>query len=122
MKALLTFDPFRLPEQLAYVSDRTSILLQIGDSAWVDINDTQATRFSEQGILVTPYSAELSQDTDQIHVPAASFDPLATEPQPPDDLAAAAPSGAATAYYIVQFIGPPQVEWLSLLAEMERLA
>ncbi len=121
MKALLTFDPFRLPEQLAYVTDRASILLQIGESAWVDINQTVADRFSEQGILVTLYSADLTQDVDQVHVPAAFFDPLAGEPQPPADLAASAPSGSDTAYFIVQFVGPPQVEWISTLAELECL-
>jgi len=119
MKALLTFDPFRSPEQLAYVLERTAILLQTGSSAWVDIDEAQAERFSGQGILVSMYSAEISEDTDLIRLPAASFDPLAAEPQPPPGLTAQAPAGADTAYYIVQFIGPPQIEWLVALAELE---
>ena len=110
MKALLTFDPYRAPEQLAYVLERTTILLQTGSSAWVDINQSQAERFAEQGILVSTYSAEVSEDTDLIRLPAASFDPLSAEPQPPANLTAQAPAGTDTAYHIVQFIGPPQIE------------
>lgn len=119
MKALLTFDPFRAPEQIAYVLDRTTFLLQAGSSAWVDIDADQAERFSDQGILVSFYNAEVSQDTDLLRLPAASFDPLAAEPQPPPGLTAQPPGGASTAYYIVQFIGPTQLEWLTTLAEQE---
>jgi hypothetical protein len=111
-KALLTFDPFRLAEQMQVVTDRTAILQQMGNHAWVAITESQASRFAEQGILVQFFG-----EADLISVPAALFDPLAAEPQVPDSLAAAPPTGNDSAYFIVQFSGPPEAEWLSQIEE-----
>src|SRR5690606_29876066 len=106
-KATLRFDPYRRPEQVAYVAARTTILHESGDQAWVSITEAQATRFAEQGIVV-----QFFDDADWIETPAAYFDPLLAAPQPPPDLAATPPSGEAAAYYIVQFHAQPATPWL----------
>jgi hypothetical protein len=112
-KAVLRFDPERRDAQVAYVTERTSLLHETGDQVWVSITDAQAQRFAEQGIWV-----QFHEEADFIDVPAAYFDPLATEsgqgpPEPPADLAATAPSGDETAYYLVQFDAQPDPAWIA---------
>ena len=49
------------------------------------------------------------------------FDPLDREPQPAANLTEVAPTGDATAYYLVQFIAPPDASWLNTIAETSAL-
>jgi subtilisin family serine protease len=115
-KAVLIFHPNHRPEQLDFVTARTAILHEIGNQAWVAITDAQATLFAGQGILV-----QVFPEADLIQTPAALFDPLDREPQPPADLTAVAPTGDATAYYLVQFVAPPDASWLNAIAENSAL-
>src|SRR5438067_5784303 len=112
MKAVLRFDPERRDAQVAYVTARTTLLHETGDQAWVSITEAQAARFAEQGIWV-----QFHEEADFIDVPAAYFDPLATEPgagppDPPADLTATAPTGDQTTYYLVQFDAQPDPAWI----------
>jgi len=111
-KATVLFDPNRRPEQVAYVAARTAILHESGDQAWVAIDDAQAERFAAQGILV-----QFHAEADWIETPAAFFDPLQAEPQPPAALAAQSPVGDATAYTIVQFIAQPDPDWINQIED-----
>ena len=111
-KATLIFDPNRRPEQAAYVAARTAILHESGDQVWVAIDDAQAERFAAQGILV-----QFHADADWIETPAAFFDPLQNEPQPPAALSAQPPVGDATAYTIVQFIAQPDPDWINQIED-----
>jgi len=112
-KATLRFDPYRRPEQVAYVAARAAILHESGDQAWVSITEAQATRFTEQGIVV-----QFFEDADWIETPAAYFDPLEAPPQPPPDLAAAPPAADAAAYFIVQFRAQPATAWIDQIEEL----
>jgi subtilisin family serine protease len=107
-KAILIFDPNRRPEQLEFVAARAEILHESGDQAWVEIEDAQAERFAEQGILVQFY-----EDANWIETPAVYFDPQLAEPQPPATLAAQSPTGDVSAYTIVQFIAQPDPDWIN---------
>src|SRR5207248_6919987 len=60
---------------------------------------------------------QFHEEADFIDVPAAYFDPLATEPgagppDPPADLTATAPTGDQTTYYLVQFDAQPDPAWI----------
>ena len=62
-KATLVFDPNRRPEQLEFVLARTVILHESGDRVWVVIDEVQAERFAQQGILVQFHpAADLDRD------------------------------------------------------------
>jgi subtilisin family serine protease len=111
-KATLLLDPNRRPEQLEFVAARTSVLHASGDQLWVAIDDGQAQRFADQGILV-----QFHEDADWIETPAAYFDPRQGEPQPPPALVAQIPAGSARAYAIVQFIAQPDPDWIGRIED-----
>ena len=115
-KAVLIFDPDHRPEQMDFVTARTVILHETGHQAWVAVTDAQAALFASQGILV-----QVFPEADLIQTPAALFDPLERAPQPPADLTAVVPTGDATAYFLVQFIAPPDASWLNTIAETSAL-
>ncbi len=112
-KAVVTFDPQRRPEQMAFVTARTPILHTNGDQAWVEVDEGQAQRLAAAGILV-----QLQPAADWIETPAIVFDPLAAIPQPPPDLTAPPPAGEEAAYLLVQFVAPPAESWISQIQEM----
>ena len=112
-KATLIFEPNRWAEQLAYVTDRTTILDESGHQVWVSITPEQGERFAEQGIIV-----QFFPEADFVDLPAAYFDPLAAEPQPPADLTAPTPGGDDSAYYLVQFTVQPDPEWIDEIEEL----
>ena len=116
IKAVLIFDPNRRPEQMDFVTARTAILHETGNQAWVLITEAQAALFASHGILVQAFP-----EADLIKTPAALFDPLASEPQPPAGLTAAAPTGDASAYYLVQFIAQPDPLWVNAIEESSAL-
>ena len=106
-KAALMLDPNRRAEQLAYLSGRAEVLKEAGDHLWVSITDAQAERFEEHGIIV-----QLHEEADLIELPAVTFDPAASVPEPPEALRAAPPGYGASGYYLVQFIAPAEPAWV----------
>ena len=108
MKAMLLLDPERREEQTAFVAERARVLLASGDRLWVDMNEALGERLGAQGIQVQP-----CEGADLIELPALVFDPAQGEPQVPAALAAV----ADTPYHIVQFVVPPEPEWLQALEE-----
>lgn len=113
MKAILVFDPDRRPEQLQYVTDRTAILRNAGDQVWVDISETQAQRFSAQGVSVL-----FQEGVDWIELPSVSFDPAERVPAPPPSLQAVPPVAGDRAYTLVQFMVPPDAAWLEAVVKL----
>jgi hypothetical protein len=113
MKAVLILDPDRRSEQLAFISERASIIHEVGDRVWVTMAEELMNHFAEQGIQVQPHD-----DADQIELPAVLFDPEVAEPSPPPELRASEPSGDDTAYYLVQFAVAPEPSWIE---EIENL-
>ena len=106
-KALLYLDPNRRAEQLAFILERTSDALQMGDQVWASITDDQVQVFADQGINAQPYD-----DADLIVLPAVSFRPPAEVPDPPADLTAVT---SAETYYIVQFAAPTDGRWIDAI-------
>jgi hypothetical protein len=113
IRASLIFDPNRREEQMAFVRERVSDLHEYGAQVWTSITEDQAARFAERGILV-----QLHEGSDLIQLPAVVFDPSQAVPEPPADLAALEPSGNETAYYLAQFIAPPDPNWISFIEEL----
>src|SRR5215208_1164102 len=107
IKAALILDPDQREEQLAYLSERVETLHEVGDQVWVSMTQEQADRLAGQGIVV-----QLHEEADLIELPAVRFDPAAGSPVPPEDLRAASPPEGASAYHLVQFIGPPDPTWV----------
>lgn len=105
--ALLILDPYRRPEQMAYLTERAQILHQVGDQLWVKITENQASRFIKQGIIV-----QFHEEADWIILPAIVFNPIEGSPEAPEHLMASEPTGEEQAYYIVQFIIPPNRTWI----------
>jgi subtilisin family serine protease len=120
-KATLILDPARRAAQLAFIRDRAEVLLSIGDQLWASIEESQVPRLIAQGIAV-----QIDPTADLVEVPAALFDPLAGEPDPPPDLTVdqGQPLVALMAttdrppYQLIQFIGPIQPAWLDGIAEL----
>jgi hypothetical protein len=110
--AALTLDPERREEQLKFVRPRADVVSDFGDQVWVNITPEQAEIFREQGIEV-----QLHEQAYLIEQPAILFDPLEGEPRPPADFAATEPGAGESAYYLVQFIAPPDPAWLAALEE-----
>ena len=113
IRASLIFDPNRREEQMAFVRERVSDLYEYGSQVWTSVTEDQAARFAEQGIFV-----QLHEGSDLIQLPAVVFDPSQAVPEPPSDLAAREPSGDETAYYLAQFIAPPDPNWISFIEEL----
>lgn len=113
MKAVLSFDPNRRAEQLAFVAERVAILHELGDRVWVALTEEQAQRFTEHGIQV-----ERHEGADLIQLPAAVFDPAEAEPAPPASLAAQAPAGDVVAYTLVQFVVAPDAGWIQAIEDL----
>jgi serine protease AprX len=105
-KAALILDPDRRDEQLAYLSERVETLYEVGDQLWVSMTEDQSERLAVQGIAV-----QLHEEADLIELPALTFDPASGSPEPPEDLRAKQPPQGATAYYLVQFVAPPDPTW-----------
>ncbi|MBN1478900.1 S8 family serine peptidase [candidate division KSB1 bacterium] len=110
VKAILMLDPDRRAEQMNYISERAEDIHEIGDMLWASITEDQAERFSAQGVTV-----QIFADADLIELPAVVFNPSDAEPEPPAGLAATPPKGDETAYYLVQFVAPPEAEWISYI-------
>src|SRR5215208_7065050 len=106
-KAALILDPNQRAEQLAYLSERVQILHEVGDQLWVSMTEDQADRLAAQGIVV-----QLHEEADLIELPAVTFDPAEGGPEPPEGLRAAPPNPGVTGYYLVQFIAPPDPDWI----------
>lgn len=108
MKAILLLDPERRESQRAFVAERSQVLLESGDRLWVQMDASLSTRFAEQGVQVQP-----QEGMDQIELPALVFDPAQGEPQVP-----AALRTTDTPYHIVQFILPPEPDWLQAVQDL----
>jgi len=108
MKAVLMLDPERRDAQRAFVAERAEVLLESGDRLWVQMDESLAARFAEQGVQLQP-----QEGMDLIELPALVFDPALGEPQVPAALRA-----IDTPYYIVQFILPPEPEWLQAVQDL----
>ena len=113
-KAVLILDPNRRPEQMAFIHERAQGILELGDALWTSITAAQAERFAAQGILVQFY-----EDADLVDLPAVIFNPAEGDPEPPAELAATSPTGDETAYYLVQFVAPPESEWIADIEDDE---
>lgn len=113
MKAMLLLDPDRHADQVALVSERARVLLESGERLWVDMNERLVDRFVDAGIHVQP-----QEGMDLIELPALVFDPAQREPQVPAGLAASPATGDRPAYHLVQFIVPPEPEWVQALEEV----
>ncbi|HKQ72641.1 MAG TPA: S8 family serine peptidase [Blastocatellia bacterium] len=113
IKASLIFDPDRRAEQMAYARERVSEWHEVGSQVWTSVTEDQAARFAEQGIYV-----QLREGAELIQLPAVVFDPSEAVPEPPSELAASEPTGEATAYYLVQFLAPPERLWISFIEEL----
>src|SRR5690348_11515994 len=112
IKAILTLDADRRPEQLAYVAERAQVLYGVGDQLWVSMSDDLAERFGRQQIGV-----QAQPDADLIELPAITFRPADGTPEPPPALRAPEPTGDQAAYDLVQFIGPALPEWVAAIAD-----
>ncbi|HWS87654.1 MAG TPA: S8 family serine peptidase [Pyrinomonadaceae bacterium] len=111
--ATLRLDPNRLGEQTSFVVERAKIVRAFGDRVWTNITPEQAERFREVGITV-----EFHDDAYLLDLPAVLFDPLEDEePRPPDHLSALLKPGEP-AYYLVQFVAPPEPDWIGALEEL----
>lgn len=111
-KAVLLLDPNRIEEQRAYIAERAENIFEIGDRLFASITEEQVPRFLEQGIHV-----QLDPDADLVEVPAATFDPLASEVLVPDSLRAPAPGGESV-HHVVQFHAPADPSWIGEIAEL----
>ncbi len=112
MKAMLLLDPDRRDDQLAVIAERAQVLLESGDRLWVEMNEALADRFADAGIQVQP-----QEGMDRIELPALVFDPAEGEPAVPPALAAPVPAGDAAGYHLLQFVVPPEPEWLQALED-----
>ena len=101
--AVLTLDPQRWNEQMAYISARGEIAHWSGDRPWMALTEDQVPRLEAEGISVV---FPLNQD--QIQTPALIFQPSTDTPVPPSAFAATEPGGADKAHYIVHFGFPPE--------------
>jgi hypothetical protein len=112
-KAVLTLDPYRRDDQVAFIAERAQNIFDFGDQIWASITEDQAPRFVEQGIQV-----QFHETADTIVLPSVVFAPP-DEPQPPSDLRTQEPSGTDTAYYIVEFALPPDTSWIGAVASLD---
>lgn len=111
--ATLILDPDRVGEQLTFIRPRAEVVRAFGDRVWTNITPEQAERFREQGIAV-----QFHEEAYLVDLPAVLFDPLEDEePRPPAELAAA-PAPGAPAYFVVQFVAPPEPAWFGALEEL----
>lgn len=112
-KAVLVLDPDRRDEQLAFITERVDAIHPFGNALWVSIAEDLADRLAQQGIWV-----QFQETADLIELPAILFNPESGEPNPPASLTAQPPTGDRTAYYLVQFFAPPDLDWMSAIEEL----
>ncbi len=111
--ATLILDPHRVGEQLKFIRPRAEVVRAFGDRVWTNITPEQAERFREEGIAV-----QFHEEAYLVDLPAVLFDPLdGGDPRPPAELAAA-PTPGEPAHYIVQFVAPPEPDWIGALEEL----
>jgi hypothetical protein len=111
--AVLVLDPVRRQDQLRMILERVGEPIAFGDQLWVEITEEQGTRFADAGIFV-----QFHPDADVVELPAVVFRPPAEEPELPADLRATDPAGAATAYYVLRYVAPPDPSWIDALHDL----
>ena len=111
IQAAIQLDPQLAPEQLAFLSERVTVLRQAGGQYWVSMEDNQVDTLIAQGMGVYP-----QPDGDLVELPAVQMRPAAEPPEPPAGLRAEEPMGDAEGYYLVQFRAPIDKGWLNEIA------
>jgi serine protease AprX len=113
IQASVKLDPFRAPEQLAFLRERVEVLREVGGQLWVGLEDTQVDTLIAQGMEVLP-----QPEAGLVELPALAFRPEAEPPEPPEALRAEEPSGEATGDYLVKFRAPIDKAWLQEIATL----
>lgn len=108
--AFIRLDPDRAPEQAAFLRSRVNVLRESGGQMWVRLEDPQVATLQAEGMEVTVHA-----DASEVALGPVVWRPTEEAPQPPPSLAAAPPSGADTADWVVLFVAPPDKAWLQEL-------
>ncbi|WP_164000340.1 S8 family serine peptidase [Pyxidicoccus caerfyrddinensis] len=113
LQASVSLDPFRAPEQLAFLRERVEVLQESGLFLWVSLEEGQVDTLIAQGLQVIP-----RPEASVVELPALAFNPESEPPELPAALRAEEPSGEASGDYLVMFRAPIDKPWLQEIATL----